>query len=229
MLYAIVAVLALLLDQAVKYYVTLQIDLNTGVQPLIPKVVSLMNIHNTGAAFSMFSGGGARWLFVILAVAITIAVVWALAKQKVKSPLARWMLVLVAAGALGNAIDRALYGYVVDMFKLEFWKNFAVFNVADIFITVPGVILCIAICLQPEDEEKSTKFVLSSRKKSVKPLKMEPKAEPETVYENPFAPAEPAAAPEQAETPAAEPQPKEKTAEEQLAGLTVDDILKELK
>ena len=75
MLYAIVAVLALLLDQAVKYYVTLQIDLNTGVQPLIPKVVSLMNIHNTGAAFSMFSGGGARWLFVILAVAITVAVV----------------------------------------------------------------------------------------------------------------------------------------------------------
>ena len=86
MLYAIVAVLALLLDQAVKYYVTLQIDLNTGGQPLIPKVVSLMNIHNTGAAFSMFSGGGARWLFVILAVAIAIAVVWALAKQKVKSP-----------------------------------------------------------------------------------------------------------------------------------------------
>ena len=140
----------------------------------------------------------------------------------------QWKLLLLLAGAVGNLIDRTLRGFVVDMFQLLF-MNFAVFNVADIFITVPGVILCIAICLQPEDEEKSTKFVLSSRKKSVKPLKMEPKAEPETVYENPFAPAEPAAAPKQAETPAAVPQPKEKTAEEQLAGLTVDDILKELK
>ena len=57
MLYAIVAVLVLILDQGLKYYVTLNIPLNTGSVTLIPKVLSLMNIHNTGAAFGMLGGG----------------------------------------------------------------------------------------------------------------------------------------------------------------------------
>ena len=138
MLYAIVAVLVLILDQGLKYYVTLNIPLNTGSVTLIPKVLSLMNIHNTGAAFGMLGGGAMRWGFVVLAVGFTGVVVWALMTGRVKSRTIRWLLVLIAAGGIGNAIDRALFGYVVDMFHfdLSFLSWFAIFNVADIAITV---------------------------------------------------------------------------------------------
>ena len=59
MLYAIAALLVLIADQALKYYVTVNIPLDEGVVTLIPNVMSLVNYHNTGAAFSLLSGGGA--------------------------------------------------------------------------------------------------------------------------------------------------------------------------
>ena len=49
---------------------------------------------------------------------------------------------LVLAGAVGNLIDRCLYGYVVDMFEVQF-MHFAIFNVADIFVVVGGILFCI--------------------------------------------------------------------------------------
>jgi len=152
MLYAIVALLVLIADQALKYYVTLSIPLGEGVIPLIPGVMSLVNYHNTGAAFSMLSGGGARWAFVVLAVAFTIGVAYAIINRRIHNKFLTWTLVLVAAGAMGNAIDRALYGYVVDMFRTDF-MNFAIFNVADIFITLGGIALCIAILKMPDSSK----------------------------------------------------------------------------
>ena len=255
MLYAIAAVLVLVLDQGLKYFVTLKIALNEGVMRLIPGVISLVNIHNSGAAFGMLGGGAMRWGFVILAVGFTGAVVWALAARKLRSPLIRWLLVLIAAGGIGNAIDRALFGYVVDMFHfdLSFLRWFAVFNVADIFITVPGILLCFAIFFskeeEPKEEKAPAKVVLHSRKKEPDPeLKarrdagklyddpapfdqadpfrefQRPAPRPEAAERAP-APAESAPAP-QAVAPAV---PKSQlSVEQQLSGLTVDDILKEL-
>ena len=49
---------------------------------------------------------------------------------------------LVLAGAAGNLIDRCLYGYVVDMFEVQFMR-FAIFNVADIFVVVGGILFCV--------------------------------------------------------------------------------------
>lgn len=164
MLYAIAAVLVLILDQGLKYYVTLNITLNEGAVTLIPNVLSLVNIHNSGAAFSILSGGGARWAFVILAVVLTVGVVYAIAAGKVKSPVMRWLLVFIAAGAVGNAIDRALYGYVVDMFRTDF-MNFAVFNVADIFITCGCILLCICILI-PTKEERAVRAEKKAAKES---------------------------------------------------------------
>lgn len=156
MYYAIAALLALIADQALKYYVTLNIPLNEGVVPLIPGIMSLVHHRNTGAAFSMLSGGGARWAFVVLAAAFTAAVIYMILHRTIKSKLMNWTLVMVAAGAVGNAIDRALYGFVVDMFRTDF-MNFAIFNVADIFITVGGFGLCLAILLMPSDKKKDEK------------------------------------------------------------------------
>ena len=81
----------------------------------------------------MFSGG--RWLFLALLAAFCVIVVWALVRHKLTAPWERWLAVLAMAGAIGNGIDRALYGHVVDMFELEF-MHFAVFNIADIAINV---------------------------------------------------------------------------------------------
>lgn len=146
MLYAIAAALVLVLDQGLKYFVTLKIALNDGVMQFIPGVMSLVNIHNSGMAFGALSEAGFRWCFVVIAVAFAIGVAYVLATGRVKKRPLCWLLVLIAAGGLGNAIDRALYGYVVDMFRTDF-MDFAVFNVADIFVTVCGILLCVFLIL----------------------------------------------------------------------------------
>ena len=115
--------------------------------------MSLVNYHNTGAAFSMLSGGGARWAFVVLALSFTAATIYLIANRKLPSKFLCWTLTLVAAGAMGNAIDRAFYGYVVDMFRTDF-MSFAIFNVADIFITVGGFLLCLAILMAPSEKDR---------------------------------------------------------------------------
>ena len=71
MFYAIAVVLVLIADQALKYWVSLNIELNVGEQALIPGVIKLVNIHNSGAAFGLLSGGSWRWVFVVIAVAVS--------------------------------------------------------------------------------------------------------------------------------------------------------------
>lgn len=154
MLYAIVAVIALIIDQAVKYWTTAHIVLNSGKKDLIPGFIHLSNVHNTGAAFSFMEG--ARWVFVVLCVLFVAALIYLLVKNIIKGRAARWLSVLVMAGAVGNCIDRIISGYVVDMFEFEFkifGQQFPVFNVADILITVCGIAFCVCILLEkPEDE-----------------------------------------------------------------------------
>ena len=135
MLYAIVAMLVIIADQWLKYWVAGHIVLDTGIKTLVPGVLSLVNIHNTGAAFGFLSGGNARIYFIIICAAFTIAVIVALATNFISGSLGRWSAVFIMAGGIGNCIDRILYGYVQDMFKVEFF-NFPIFNVADIAITV---------------------------------------------------------------------------------------------
>jgi len=149
MMYAIVAVIALILDQAVKYWTTVNIAVDSGSAKLIPGVIHLANVHNTGAAFSFLEG--ARWLFVVLCILFVAIVVYVLVKDIIRQPLARWMAVLVSAGAIGNCIDRIVCGYVVDMFEFDFKifnRAFPVFNVADIFITLGAIIFCVCILLE---------------------------------------------------------------------------------
>ena len=149
MLYAIVAVIALIMDQAVKYWTTVNIVVDTGEAKLIPGFIHLANVHNTGAAFSFLEG--ARWFFVILCLIFTLIVVYALAKNLITHPVCRWSSVIVLAGAIGNCIDRIVCGYVVDMFEFDFLifnRPFPVFNVADIFITLGVIVFCVALLLE---------------------------------------------------------------------------------
>jgi len=153
MLYAIVAVIILILDQGLKYWASANLPFSVGEKALIPGVVHLTNYHNTGAAFSFLQG--ARWFFVVITVVFVVAVIVLLSMEIISGEFGRWMAVLVLAGAIGNGIDRALYGYVVDMIELEFVR-FPIFNIADVFITVGGILFCVYILVHKPDKPKAS-------------------------------------------------------------------------
>ncbi len=140
-IYTIAIVLLVALDQLVKYGVKTAIPLG-GQVDFIPHVLGLTHLRNTGAAFSMLDGGGARWFFVILTAVVVLVLLYLLYAKKITHPLGCWTLTLIVAGALGNLIDRVLYGNVVDMFETLF-MHFPIFNVADIFVVVGGIGFCV--------------------------------------------------------------------------------------
>ena len=156
MLYAIFAVLVIILDQGVKYWVAGAIHMESAGETFIPGILSIVNVQNKGAAFSFLSGSNPRIFFIILTGVFTVLVIIALATKFISGPLARWSIVMVTAGGISNCIDRVIYGYVQDMFKCEF-VDFPVFNVADIFITVFALLFIIAIIFE-RDRRRDFQF-----------------------------------------------------------------------
>lgn len=150
MWYAIVAILILIADQGLKYWVTVNIALDTGHVTLIPGVLELTNIHNNGAAFSMLEHAP-HWIFIIFTLVFAAIAVFCQRRNVVHGKVGRWSVVLVLAGAVGNCIDRILSGYVVDMFNFLFVR-FAVFNLADVFIVVAGITLCLHVIFYRGDD-----------------------------------------------------------------------------
>lgn len=134
--------LVLVIDQASKQAVIAQMQLFDTIE-LLP-FFNLTYVRNTGAAFSFLSdaGGWQRWLFTLIAVLVSVAIaVWLrrLPGSQTKLSLA---LCLVLAGAVGNLIDRALYGYVIDFFHLYYQNwHYPAFNVADSAICIGAVLL----------------------------------------------------------------------------------------
>ena len=133
--YALLAAALVAVDQLVKYLVLQNIPLG-GHVPFIPHLVELTYVQNTGAAFALFEEH--TWLLALVSLAMSVVLIIALWKGFFRHPLGRLTLTLLLAGAVGNLIDRAFRGFVVDMFNLLF-MNFAVFNVADICVVVGGI------------------------------------------------------------------------------------------
>lgn len=138
MLYAVIVIVCVALDQLVKYLVRANIPLGESI-PFLPYVMDLTYIQNTGAAFSMLSRH--TWLLTLVSLVASAAVVLLMVKV-FRHPWGRLPLALVLAGAVGNLIDRAAFGFVTDMFETTF-INFAVFNVADICVVVGGIAFCL--------------------------------------------------------------------------------------
>lgn len=125
---------AIILDQLIKYLV--ETRMGYGEQIDILPFLALFRIHNDGIAFSMLS-----WLHDGGLIAITVGVIafvlylwWTNPPNRI---FARYGFALIIGGAIGNLIDRSMHGYVVDyvLFHLPNW-SFAVFNLADAFITI---------------------------------------------------------------------------------------------
>ena len=181
MLYAIVAVLVILADQMIKLYVSAS---GFRAMSLIPGVLNMTKVENTGGAFGLLGGEIPTYWFIVIAGVFTVLVVIALSTKFVKGFLARWSLVLVTAGGISNCIDRVINvyptGHVVDMFQFDFWQKFPVFNLADVFISVFCIVFIFAILFgrDPKDrvEDEFTEDEEEEEEAPVKPARSSRKA-----------------------------------------------------
>lgn len=144
------AALIVILDQWTKHLTVTHIPLGSVV-PVWDGVFHFTHIHNTGMAFSLLEGG--RWFFLVMTLAAFVLLGVALKKKWITHPSGLWALAMIAGGAVGNLIDRVLYGYVVDMIEVEFMR-FAVFNVADCFVCIGAALLVIYAFFFDQDAKK---------------------------------------------------------------------------
>lgn len=108
---------------------------------LIPGVVQLHYIENTGMAFGIWSGR--QTLLIILTSLLMVALLYILIK-KAEGRLQKIALIMIIAGGFGNLIDRVFAGYVVDYIEPLF-VNFAIFNFADILVNIGCILFIISI------------------------------------------------------------------------------------
>ena len=143
MYFLLVALLVIIFDQLTKYYVVSNFYLGESV-PVIENIFHWTYLLNPGAAFGMFEGS--RWFFVVIAIGVLVGI-WYM-KDEINE--GGWMMqygaALFGGGAIGNLIDRARSGLVIDFFDFRIWP---VFNVADIAICV-GVAMILWKVLQTE-------------------------------------------------------------------------------
>lgn len=170
---AVFAALIVAADQLTKYLTVKYISFGADV-PVIRNILHLTYVQNEGAAFSMLEG--MRWLFVVLVAVYAVVLFFCIRKGILGKPFELWCLAAISGGAVGNLIDRVMTGKVTDMIVLKFlyipmisvkdglhfsMVPFAVFNVADCFITCGVIALAVYILFfckeektakEPEDE-----------------------------------------------------------------------------
>ena len=136
------AAVAVVIDQITKYLVLANIPLH-GQVDVLPGVVGLTYVQNDGAAWSSFSG--MQWLFIVIFLLFTAAIVWEYWKKSLGfTTFEWWCIAAIYGGGLGNMIDRVRFGYVVDMIETQF-ISFPIFNVADCFITCGCIALMVSL------------------------------------------------------------------------------------
>ncbi len=145
--------LVILLDQASKFWIQLTPSLHTSVE-LIPNFLYLNYIKNTGAAWSILSNQNT--LLIIIAIIETIILIYFLLKVRKdkKQILYTIALSLMIGGAIGNLIDRFIFGFVRDYIDTyPFGYNFPVFNIADSALTIGVILLLIQMFIEERKEK----------------------------------------------------------------------------
>lgn len=141
-------VIAVVLDRVTKLWAAGA--LKAGSMTVIPDVLAFTYAENTGMAFSMFAGHPR--LLAVVSLALVACVLAAMRSVLPQTPLGYALQGMLLGGGVGNAIDRLLYGYVIDFIEPLFME-FAIFNVADIAVTLGALALVVVSCL-PHTEEK---------------------------------------------------------------------------
>ncbi len=139
-----IAVSVLVLDQASKWLALEKLTLHESI-PLVPSL-NLTLVFNKGAAFGFLStaSGWQNLFFIGIAVAATAVILYLLRRTGAKDRLMAVALMLILGGAIGNLIDRLLYGHVVDFIDVYYgaW-HWPAFNVADSGITIGAVMIAL--------------------------------------------------------------------------------------
>lgn len=144
-------VMLLILDQVTKLAARDALSGQTAF-PILPGVFELQYLENRGSAFGLLQGQ--RVLFLVMAGLVLCVIPYVYSRI----PLTRrfWYLRVIAglflAGAIGNALDRLLYGYVIDFFYFSL-IDFPIFNVADIYVTVSTCLLILLILFYYQEED----------------------------------------------------------------------------
>ena len=135
------ALLILIADQFTKVLILGYYKL--GDATYVKSFFNVVRVHNAGAAFSFLAnaGGWQRWFFTGIGIAAAIFIIWML-KSHPGQKLFSFALACILGGAIGNVIDRTLYGYVVDFLDFHYagW-HFPAFNIADSAISIGAVCL----------------------------------------------------------------------------------------
>jgi len=143
--YYAVAALVLLLDQLTKQIIDAHVPFKEQIS-VIGRFFLITHVLNDGAAFSMLPG--AQTLFIVITVFVVIGIVWYIERhRRTGRPLLLTAFALVLGGALGNFVDRVLFGHVIDFLQFNFGSyTFPIFNLADVGITTGvGLILLDAV------------------------------------------------------------------------------------
>ncbi len=151
LVYLIIAV-ALTLDLVTKAVLT-----NKNIS-VIPKVLSFVYTENTGGAFSMLSS--ATWLLIATSIVFILLITITEKFYKTDSKLFLVAYSLILAGAIGNLVDRIIFGYVRDFIKLDFMdfsRMNTIFNIADICVTVGVVCMILHFIISLVKEKKVEK------------------------------------------------------------------------
>ena len=156
-------VLLILFDQWTKSLAVTHL-MNQDPFIIIDGVFQLRYLENRGAAFGMMQGQ--QTFFVIMASAAVLAIVYLYFKMpwQKRFHLLRTVGLFIAAGAIGNMIDRVMLGYVVDFFYFEL-IDFPIFNVADIYVTCATIIMALLIVFYYKEEELECLFPSKKEKK----------------------------------------------------------------
>ena len=152
---AAIVLAGILLDQLTKW-LCVRFLMPVGSVHLIPHVLDLTYVENTGAAFGMLKEH--RWVFMIVSSVALLAMAGMLFTFKEKKHTLYAVAVsLVLSGGIGNMIDRVRLGYVVDFIDVSPLFSFAVFNGADSFVCVGAALLVLAMLLDWYKESKPSK------------------------------------------------------------------------
>lgn len=146
-------ILLVVLDQASKIYLTLVNKTSPIDLEVIRGFFRITYTCNDGAAFSILKGK--RVFFIIMTIVVVFLIVYYLLKNKVYW-VEKYSLLLIISGAVGNLIDRIMYGYVIDFLDfIIFGYDFPVFNIADSFITIGAIGLIISILFLNKEGENA--------------------------------------------------------------------------
>ena len=152
--------LVISLDQVTKRYVAAHLAPYDSWMPIkaIEPVFRFTHVHNTGAAFGIFPGGGG--VFLVIALFVSSVIIYFYRQLTGPQILVRIALGLQMGGALGNVIDRMRQGYVVDFFHVEFWP---VFNIADSAIVIGVILLAIEMWRLDRREQAAARQSANSK------------------------------------------------------------------